>query len=484
MSQKLILNILKEGVPVKRFMEQTAGGRNPYDSILFIDGDDNARAVGDDISSKFGGVNNIYAPAVILNLPNGEKASKIYGHINSIYILSTNGNVYSIGRNDTGQAALPAGNGTADVIKPTRTGISNCIKVAHPTGHGYGQPPALLSCMFLINTGQVYSAGTNQFGQLGSGNTTNTANINPYLTLGPGNSYGNPTTTVTDVISVGSWNGSGAYETYCALLSNGTVWCVGNGGEGQMGNGTTTTTNTLWRQVQNAATSTALTNIVSIYGAGVHGGTSFYALNASGELFSWGYNGQGQLGLGNTTNATRATRVTPFGSGVIVDVYAFNSGLSSVIVKMSNGDFYACGFNGSGQLGVGDTTNRNTFTLITSLQNKNIEQVYYNGGDQGNYVFAKERGTNKIYSTGNNSFGQLGLYNTSAVNVFTEIPFNITSPIIDIIPIYTWNVGGFTFILTADGNTYFAGQSRWGYAGDPDRNISIFTKNTYQLTGG
>lgn len=470
---------------VKRFVEQMAGGRNPYDALIFIDHEDNVRAIGDDIESRFGGAVDSDTPAAIMSLPNGEKASKVYANVRNMYILSTTGNVYSTGLNVNGQAALPAGSGTADVIKPTLTAISNCVKVIHPTGHGGGQTPYVQSVMFLTTSGQVYSAGINQVGNLGSGNTTSTANIDPYLTLGPGNPYGNPTTTVLDVVGLGSYNGTTNVMNYAALLSDGTVWCVGRGGEGQMGNGTTTATNTLWQQVQDAATSTALTGIVRIFGCGYHSGTSLYALNASGELYSWGYNNAGQLGLGNTTNATRATKVTPFGSGVIVDVYAFNSDHGSVIVKMSNGDFYGCGYNGIGNLGLGNTTNQTTFQLITSLQNKNIETIYYCGGQRGISVFAKESGTNRIYVTGDNSEGQLGLYNvTTPVTSFTEVPFNVTSPIIDIIPIVTWAIGGYTVILTADGQTYFAGQSRFNYVGDPDRNIVSFCQNTWNLVGG
>jgi len=483
--QKLVLsrgpNIT---LKVKRFLEQMAGGRNPYDCLVFIDSEDNVRVIGLDNESRFGGAVDSIAPGAILYLPNGEKASKVYAQVRNIYILSTTGKVYSTGLNLHGQAALPAGSGTANVTTPTLTAISNCVKVIHPTGHGGGQQAFVQSVMFLTTTGQVYSAGLNQVGNLGSGNTTSTANIDPYLTLGPGNPYGNPTTTVIDVVGTGSYNGSTNMMNYAALLSDGTVWCVGRGGEGQMGNGTTTAINSLWQQVQNAATSTALTGIVRIFGCGYHSGTSLYALNSSGELFSWGYNVQGQLGLGTNTNTTRATRVTPFGSGIVVDVYAFNANYGSVIVKMSNGDFYGCGYNGRGQLGLGDTTNRSTFTLITSLQNKNIEQIYYTGGDtESQATWAKEIGTNRIYVTGRNLYGEGGLYNTTAVTSFTEVPFNVVSPIIDIMPIITTGIGGYTLILTADGNTYFAGQSRWSYVGEPARNETIFRKNTKYIVG-
>jgi alpha-tubulin suppressor-like RCC1 family protein len=159
-------------------------------------------------------------------------------------------------------------------------------------------------------------------------------------------------------------------KTYCALMSTGTVRCVGYGGEGQMGNGTTTATNSTWKLVE-IGVGQGLSNITNIYCTGYHGGTSFYALTTSKELYAWGYNSQGQLALGNTTITTRATKISTVSVNSNVEaVYPFNSGYGSIIIKTVNGDWYGSGYNGVGQLGLGDTTNRSSFTLITSLQNK------------------------------------------------------------------------------------------------------------------
>jgi hypothetical protein len=91
-----------------------------------------------------------------------------------------------------------------------------------------------------------------------------------------------------------------------------------------------------------------------------------------------------------------------------------------------------------------------------------IKSTTHTGGANESQVFAKEKGSNRIYAAGHNVQGQLANYATStALSTFTEIPFNVNSPIIDIIPIITDGLGGYTIILTEDGNTYFAGQSRW-----------------------
>ena len=462
---------------VKRFLEQTAGGRNPHDTLIFIDHEDNVRVMGIGEESRYGGAVTPSAPAAILSLPNGEKASKVYATRYNLYILATSGNVYATGNNTNGNCALAAGEGVVDVIKPTLTAIRNCKSIAIPTAFQYA-----VSVMFLTNDGRVFSAGFNQYGQLGDNTTTQSGNTGPRLTLGPGNTFGNPTATVVDVIGISGRDASSGNfaETYCAVLSDGTVWCVGYGGEGQMGNNTTTAINSLWRQVRYVTSDLAIQNVVRVFGNGYQGQGSVYALDSSNNLYAWGYNAQGQLAIGSTANASRAT----LSSINVLDVWCFNGVYGSIIVKRTDGKYYGAGHNLYGQIAVGDTANKSSFTEITSLTGKNIEQIYF-CGPNAPHVWAKEVGINKIYGAGHNSQGQLGLYNTaSAVTSFTEVPFNVTSPIIDIMPIYTNGIGGYTVILTADGQTYFTGQSRYNYAGDPDRNVLSFCQNTWNLVGG
>lgn len=474
--QKLVLTrALNVRPKVKRLLEQTPGGRNPYDCLVFIDDNDDVRIIGYGVEFRFGGVVSPYAPACVFPLPSGEKAAKVYVTVYNIFILTTTGRVYATGNNTDGNCALPAGSGTTDVAVPTLTAISDCQKVIISTGRD-----ATYTAMFLNYSGQLYAAGHNQFGQIGDGTTTVTGNTGPKLSLGPGNTFGNPTTTVVDAIGVGGY-GADVYQTFCALLSNGTVWCVGYGAYGQMGNGTSGTgvnINNTWKQVQNQATSTPLTNIVRIFGCGRHNGSSLYALDSSNNLYAWGYNGQGQLAIGSTTLASRAT----LASTNVVDVWPFNAIYGSLIVKKTDNRFYGAGNNTTGQLGVNDAIDKSSLTAISSLDNKNIEQIFVGSGNQP-CVFAKAAGSNRIYATGYNGQGNLGNYTNTVVTSFTEIPFNVTSPIIDIMPVTTEAIGAYTIILTADGNTYFTGQTRWTYVGEPTRDETIFRKNTKYIVG-
>lgn len=464
-------------IPIKKLTESTTGGRNPDDAIAFIDYNDNVRVAGLNTASRFGGASP-ECPGIMLCLPNQEKASKLYATSRTVYIISERGALYAAGNNSRGQCFLPAGSGTADQDRPVLTSFaSNIIKM------GVSSDLDCYSAMALDSSGNVYGAGANQFGQIGNGLTTDTGNTGPKLTLGPNNTFGNPRTPVADIIGVGSYNGTNFPDTYCALLTSGAVYCVGYGGQGAVGNGASANTNSTWQQVIRADNNQGLSNITKIAGCSQDSAGSFYALDSSCNLWSWGYNVQGQLGVGNNTNQNRATRVNPFGNSNIVDIFPKNGAYGSVIVKQSNKTYWGTGDNGYGHLGLGDTTDRNTFQNITSLNNKDIDMIYSAAYDAG-HVIALSRSTNTIYGCGYNGNGNLGLGTlTTPITTFTEIPFRPVSPIIDIMPFRSSGIGNYTLILTTDGNTYFTGASRYCYVGKPDRNVVYFSKNTSYMLG-
>ena len=80
------------------------------------------------------------------------------------------------------------------------------------------------------------------------------------------------------------------------------------------------------------------------------------------------------------------------------------------------GNLWTFGTNGFGQLGHGDTTNINTPKLISTLED--IQQISY--GSCGYHFFAKNS-QNQIFATGNNFYGQLGTGDTQSVSIPKEI---------------------------------------------------------------
>ena len=84
---------------------------------------------------------------------------------------------------------------------------------------------------------------------------------------------------------------------------------------------------------------------------------------ATTELYGWGYNANGQLGNGTTTNYGTPQKVSlPSG----IKPRPLPSGATHSLAVGSNGKLYAWGNNTNGQLGNG-TTNASTTPVVVSL---------------------------------------------------------------------------------------------------------------------
>lgn len=149
----------------------------------------------------------------------------------------------------------------------------------------------------------------------------------------------------------------------------------------------------------------------TIVDAGSYGYSAF-ALFANGQLYTWGLNLSGQLGLGNTTNVFKPT----LSLSLVQQVYTHPSNMNNdpnytrLIVRLNNGEFYGCGYNGEGQLGIGNTTNQSSWVQITAIPSTALN-VWPLGNYQGSTVVQRADGT--IIVCGYNGFGQLGLGNTT-----------------------------------------------------------------------
>ncbi|MGA0971489.1 MAG: RCC1 domain-containing protein, partial [Ilumatobacteraceae bacterium] len=98
----------------------------------------------------------------------------------------------------------------------------------------------------------------------------------------------------------------------CAVLSTGAVKCWGYNASGQLGDGTTT----------DRLTPTAVTGLSSDVTAITTGRNHTCALRATGAVECWGYNFEGRLGDGSTTDRHTPTPVT----GLSSDVTAITAG--------------------------------------------------------------------------------------------------------------------------------------------------------------
>jgi alpha-tubulin suppressor-like RCC1 family protein len=84
------------------------------------------------------------------------------------------------------------------------------------------------------------------------------------------------------------------------------------------------------------------------------------ATKTGGTLYAWGYNYYGQLGLSVDWN----DRWTPTQVGSDTDWSRISAGSYHSLAVKQNNSLLGWGLNGSYQLGLGDTTNRNSPTKV------------------------------------------------------------------------------------------------------------------------
>ena len=88
------------------------------------------------------------------------------------------------------------------------------------------------------------------------------------------------------------------------------------------------------------------------------------------------------------------------------------------LILENDGALWGCGYNGVGQLGLGDGTNRTTFTQIATNVD-DIKEIYCGGY---NTFMLKNDGT--LWCTGHNHYGELGLGGGGHRYTFTQITAN------------------------------------------------------------
>uniref|UniRef100_A0A1A8PFB9 Regulator of chromosome condensation (RCC1) and BTB (POZ) domain containing protein 2 n=2 Tax=Nothobranchius TaxID=28779 RepID=A0A1A8PFB9_9TELE len=255
----------------------------------------------------------------------------------AIYITHAN-EVFAFGLNCSG--CLGTGDGVSTIV-PKKLDFLQGKKVVSLS---YGSGPHVL---LATEDGQLFAWGHNGYSQLGN-NTTN-AGLSPALITNNLQSK-----KVTEVAC-------GSHHSL-ALTQDGEVFAWGYNNSGQVGSGSTANQPTP-RRVSSCLQNKVVINIGC-------GQLCSMAVLDNGEIYGWGYNCNGQLGLGNNGNQQTPCRIVAL---LGINVVQVACGYAHTLALTDEGFVYAWGANSYGQLGTGNKSNQPLPTLINTDKERMVE---------------------------------------------------------------------------------------------------------------
>jgi alpha-tubulin suppressor-like RCC1 family protein len=172
-----------------------------------------------------------------------------------------------------------------------------------------------------------------------------------------------------------------------ALDADGNLWTFGNNGFGQMGRGNAG----FISRPQQVGSHTNWDLVTA-------GADHTLARKHDGTLWAWGRNFFGELGTGSNTNSGQPAPVQP---GVVAGWAEVSGGRSFTVGIRSNGTLWAWGANGDGELGVGNAASANVPVQIGTGSN------WWRGSAGTRYTLALQN-DGSLWAWGMNEWGVLG----------------------------------------------------------------------------
>ncbi|RVE76160.1 hypothetical protein OJAV_G00005540 [Oryzias javanicus] len=229
--------------------------------------------------------------------------------------------------------------------------------------------------LFLLQDGSVYTCGSNSCGQLGHDKAGNSPEL-----------VGALDTQKITMVSCGC-----AHSV--AVNEQGQVFVWGAGDGGQLGLGSAEMAVRIPRLVKKLCDH-SISQVVC-------GNQHCIALSRDGQLFTWGQNSSGQLGLGK--GETSKLSPSPVKSLAGIPLAQITAGGDHCFALSMSGAVFGWGKNKAGQLGLNDKQDRAVPCHIKFLRSQKV--VYISCGDEHTAALTKNGG---LFTFGDGSRGQLG----------------------------------------------------------------------------
>ena len=345
--------------------------------------------------------------------------------------LKNDGTVWAWGNNDYGQ--LGTGNNVESYIPQKVQGLEHIIEISTRGDHN----------MALKDDGTVWTWGLNNYGQLGIGNLEN---VNIPVKIGG----------LSNIKTI-----SAGHLFSLAVNDNGEVYSWGICKNGQLG------INSFYAFFATPQKIKTLENIRQVSAGHYHA----LAVDNDGNAWAWGKNSFGQLGDGTTNNSANPIKVC---EGILSVCAGFDN--SFFAIDNTGGDCYApilvCGYNGDGQLGVGNNQPVYKLTEATTINelgvsgeclhdlrniSSNTAALMYDGG---------------VHMAGMNYYGQFG--NGKNRYRICQLAFQFYN--IDENKVDSVSAGSGHSLILANGKIYCSGLNNHGQCGvnTNGQNINVF----------
>lgn len=186
---------------------------------------------------------------------------------------------------------------------------------------------------------------------------------------------------------------SRGYDHLLILRSDGAVYACGQNNVGQLGDGTSGNS-------ANRSSPVAVLGLPADIVQVLATSQSSYALTAGGEVYAWGRNQYGNLGLGTASSSTDAFPAPALVPG-LTEVVMIAGGRDHVLAARADGSLYAWGLNASNQV---DASSDDVLSPVPIAGVTDAMAVHANG-NQGFY----EDAAGRLFGWGQNGSGNLGI---------------------------------------------------------------------------